>query len=181
MELLEPFSFTDTDGNPPWVAERGYRTDGASIPEALWSLVGSPFTGSYRRAAIVHDIACENAGGDEKKRLAADEMFYQACRAGGCSWYQALLLYIGVRIGAILPLVQEWKAARDNEGVGPRLHLVEAEIRVQRDFRRIAKRVLRQGEADDAKVIVERTQQAIQETIALQRKRSKVARRRPSA
>jgi hypothetical protein len=48
-------------------------------------------------------------------------------------------------------------------------------------IRPIAKRVLRQGETDDAKVIVERTHQAIQKTIAPQRKRSKVARRRPSA
>ena len=90
-------------------------------------------------------------------------------------------LYIGVRIGAILPRVQEWKAARGNEGVGPKLHLVEAEVRIQRDFRRIAERVLSQGKKDDAKVIVERTRQALQETIAPQRNRSKAAGRRPSA
>ena len=179
MALLEKFSFTDPDGKP-WVAELGYRTDGASIPKALWSFVGSPFTGNYRRAAIVHDIACANAGNDAQKRLAADEMFYHACRTGGCSWYEALLLYIGVRIGAILPVVQEWRAAQLSDRGGPRLHLIEAEERMQKDFLRIAERVLSQGEVDDAKVIVRRTRQALQETIAPQRKRSKVARRRPS-
>jgi hypothetical protein len=34
------------------------------------------------------------------------------------------------------------------------LHLVEAEVRIQRDFRRIAERVLSHGKKDDAKVIV---------------------------
>lgn len=79
---------------------------------------------------------------------------------GGCSWYQALLLYIGARTGAILPRMQEWKAARGNEGVGPKLHLVEVEVRMRRDFHRIGERVLSQREKEDAKVIVERTRQA---------------------
>lgn len=82
MALLEKFSFTDPDGKQ-WDADKDYRTDAASIPEALWSFVGSPFTDNYRRAAIVHDIACVNAS-DDAQRLAADEMFYHACRAGGC-------------------------------------------------------------------------------------------------
>ena len=87
-------------------------------------------------------------------------IFYHACRVGGCSWYQTLLLDIGVRTGDILPRVQEWKAARGNEGVGPKLHLVEAEVRIQRDIHRIGERVLSQREKEDSKVIVERTRQA---------------------
>ena len=33
----------------------GLWTDGASIPKILWSFIGSPLTGRYVRAAIVHD------------------------------------------------------------------------------------------------------------------------------
>ena len=59
--------------------------DGASIPRALWTLVGSPYRGDYRRASIVHDQACDDAHGDKDKRRAADRMFYHACREGGCN------------------------------------------------------------------------------------------------
>src|SRR3954451_307848 len=42
-----------------WKAPKGYRTDGASIPWPLWSFVGSPFTGRYVKAAIIHDVYCD--------------------------------------------------------------------------------------------------------------------------
>ena len=60
----------------------------ASIPAPLWSTVGSPYTGPYRRASIVHDVACaaaDHAADPRTARPAADHMFYQACLAGGCS------------------------------------------------------------------------------------------------
>src|SRR5213076_361353 len=71
-------------------------TDGASIPRTLWSSVGSPYTGEYRRAAIIHDISLKNAG---VVRDDADSMFYFACMAGGCAFLDAKLLYAGVRVG----------------------------------------------------------------------------------
>lgn len=96
MKLLDDFSFTDPNGRV-WLAPQGTLTDGASIPQALWSAVGSPFTGDYRCAAVVHDAACSDPS---VSRREADRMFYQACLAGGCSLVQARILYIGVRIGA---------------------------------------------------------------------------------
>lgn len=96
MQLLEDFSFTDAVGTV-WPAPKGVVVNGASIPPALWSTVGSPYTGDYRRASIVHDVACRTAGVDRK---AADVMFYQACIAGGCPEWKAKILYAGVRIGA---------------------------------------------------------------------------------
>lgn len=89
--------------------------------------------------------------------------------------FEATLLYIGVRIGAILPFVQEWKSTQDKVCIGPRLYLSEGEERLQNDFRRIAECVLRQGEMDDAKVIVKRTRRALQGMIGTQRKRVKAA------
>lgn len=96
MRLLEDFWYLDPDGRR-WPAPRGSVVDGASIPRPLWSVVGSPYVDDYRRASIVHDVACDDPTVDRK---AADVMFYQASRAGGCSFLQAMWLYAGVRIGA---------------------------------------------------------------------------------
>jgi hypothetical protein len=98
MLLLEDFTYTDPQG-VRWLAPRHSTINGASIPSALWTTVGSPYTGAYRRASIVHDVACVNARTDND-RLKADRMFYDACIDGGCSKRQANLLYMGVRIGA---------------------------------------------------------------------------------
>ena len=96
MQLLEPFWYIDPKGRR-WDAPAGTVINGASIPRTLWSSVGSPYTGNYRRAAVVHDAAIAQAG---IRRADADTMFYFACLAGGCSLLQAKLLYAGVRIGA---------------------------------------------------------------------------------
>ena len=104
MRLLRDFWYDDPAGRR-WLAPAGGLTDGASIPAPLWSSIGSPFTGPYRRAAIVHDAA---VGAPGVPRLDADRMFYQACLAGGCAPGQAELLYAGVRIGAWLPRVRFW-------------------------------------------------------------------------
>jgi hypothetical protein len=96
MQLLEDFSFTGPD-NRIWPAPKNSVINGASIPQPLWSLVGSPYTDDYRRASVVHDVACGTPGVSRKE---ADVMFYHACRAGGCGPLQARILYAGVRIGA---------------------------------------------------------------------------------
>lgn len=96
MKLIENFWYIDPN-EKKWPAPAGSVVNGASIPRPLWPLVGSPYTDDYRRASIVHDVACDNPEVDRKE---ADVMFYHACRAGGCSPLQARWLYAGVRIGA---------------------------------------------------------------------------------
>jgi len=88
MELLEDFTYQDPDGKP-WVSSMGRQVNGASIPAPLWSIVGSPYTGDYRNASVVHDIAVEDAD-TKAKRKAADRMYYHACRRGGCLKWQKL-------------------------------------------------------------------------------------------
>lgn len=148
MSLLKDFWFKDPKGKN-WEAHKDDEVDGASIPRALWTLLGSPYTGDYRRASIVHDVACNAAGDDVDKRRAADRMFYHACRAGGCTIWQATLLYIGVRIGAVLPSVDAWQGAAATSPAGPRIRRTEAEDRLERDFESIANNVLASGEVDD--------------------------------
>jgi len=96
MKLLEDFTYTDPQGKQ-WLAPKDAIINGASIPRPLWTAVGSPYTDDYRRASIVHDVACSDSTVSRKD---ADVMFYYACQAGGCSPSQARILYIGVRIGA---------------------------------------------------------------------------------
>lgn len=159
MVMLNKFSFCDPKGKE-WVTEAGYKVDGASIPRPLWSLIGSPYTGNYRRASIVHDRACDVAGSDATRR-AADRMFYHACRAGECSIVEATLLYIGVRIGAWMSKVPVWKAAGSIERIGPRIaHSPEAS-RMQADYQLAADRVLQESETDDPIVIERRTDRAL--------------------
>ncbi len=100
MRLETDFVYTDPE-RVKWLAPKGSIINGASIPSALWSSVGSPYTGGYRRASIIHDVACDNARSDDD-RAKADKMFFHACIDGGCSRVQANLLYTGVRIGAFV-------------------------------------------------------------------------------
>jgi len=92
MKLEEDFCFVDSTGRK-WVAKRGSVINGASIPPVLWSVIGGPYEGEYRMAAVVHDVAC-----DERKASCGDThfMFYQACLAGGCEQSLALTMYWGI-------------------------------------------------------------------------------------
>jgi hypothetical protein len=159
MELIDDFSFDDRAGRR-WPAPAGSTIDGASIPRPLWTTVGSPYTGDYRRASIVHDVACVEAGDDFQRRLAADKMFFEACRAGGCSVFEATALFVGVRIGA-------WASgasALETTAAAPsdvRLQRDPLDRQVEEDYRLACELVLSQGESDDPDVIAARTDAAI--------------------
>jgi len=155
MALLQDFWFIDRRGNR-WDAPKASIVNGASIPRPLWSLVGSPYTGDYRRASIVHDVACEYAGGDPARRRAADRMFFEACREGGCTAWEATVLYVGVRIGAW------WGRATNPEAPrGVRLTLGVGDTALQQDFQAVSEDVLRQGETDDPAEVEARTDAAL--------------------
>jgi hypothetical protein len=92
MEVVKPFGFVDSQARK-WEVPVGTKTDGASIPRALWSLVGSPFTGAYREAAVIHDRYCQT-----KLRSWSDthDAFYEAMLASGVDKQQALLMWAAV-------------------------------------------------------------------------------------
>jgi uncharacterized protein DUF1353 len=171
MRILQDFSFTDP-ASKIWPAPAGSLVDGASIPRALWTVVGSPYTGDYRRASIVHDVACDEAVGNKKKRRAADRMFFHACRAGGCSIWEATVLYLGVRVGAAAGDVPSWHAAMSIQLAGPRTRRTEDELRLEQDFKQITDRVLAQGETDDPDELERRTDAAFEVVLGLKPVRS---------
>lgn len=95
MQLLQDVSYRDPSGKA-WTAPKGYATDGASIPRALWSILGGPFDGPYRQAAVIHDYYC-----DIKTESSKDvhRIFYYAARASGVGERMAKVLYGGVLAG----------------------------------------------------------------------------------
>lgn len=94
VRVLEDFTFTQAADGTVWNAPSGSLVDGASIPQVLWSFVGSPFTGDYFYASIVHDVACDARIRPWRQ---VHYMFYQACLAGGTAPLRAKLMYLAVR------------------------------------------------------------------------------------
>ena len=94
MLVLEPFAFTDSTG-VRWTAGAGDLVNGASIPRIFWTLVGSPFVGDYRRASVLHDVACRKKTGVSRD---VHRMFYEAMRADGVDGDTALKMYTAVRL-----------------------------------------------------------------------------------
>jgi hypothetical protein len=94
MVLVEDFAFRDSAGKL-WEVPTGSGVNGASIPSVLWSLLGSPFTGPYRRAAVIHDHFC---GIKTEPWRAVHRMFYNAMIAGGVRRTQAMVMYGAVYV-----------------------------------------------------------------------------------
>lgn len=94
MKLLEDFAFVD-DNDVRWEAPAGSVVDGASIPDFLWSVVGPPFVGDYRRASVLHDVACGEKTRPDKE---VHRMFYDAMVADGGSVELAQKMYTALRL-----------------------------------------------------------------------------------
>ena len=92
LELTHPFAFIDPK-EKLWGVPTGARVDGASIPQAFWSVIGGPFEDKYREASIIHDHYCE-----VKSETWEDVhlVFYNAMRASGVGSLQAKLMYAAV-------------------------------------------------------------------------------------
>lgn len=95
MKLQEPFSYVDWDGHE-LDAPAGFVSDGASIPRAAWSLVGGPWDGKYRNAAVVHDVGCVTHKYPSK---VTHRLFYEAMIDSGVANTLALTMYYAVIVG----------------------------------------------------------------------------------
>ena len=104
--------WTDAKGRV-WVCPQGMVTDLASIPEYLWSLIGSPATGQYRYAAAFHDAAYRNPAVTKDD---ADLMLRELAIACGTPWWQADLIYEGVHVGGESAYLDDEKIARAQAG-----------------------------------------------------------------
>jgi len=92
MEVQQPFGFIDAR-NRKWEVPAKYQTDGASIPRPLWSIIGSPFTGNYLAAAIIHDFYCDLKSRDWRD---VHSVFFDAMLANKVDSMQAKIMYYAV-------------------------------------------------------------------------------------
>lgn len=92
FELAQDFAFEDAQRRI-WSVPKGTLIDGASIPRPLWTLVGSPMTGKYREASVIHDHFCDN-----KRRPweQTHQVFYDAMVANGVDSATSRLFYFAV-------------------------------------------------------------------------------------
>jgi hypothetical protein len=106
MTLLKELVYVDPNGIN-WVAPKGCVIDGASIPQEFWSVIGGPYSGKYREASVVHDIACnhpksttpEYCSGRKRPHKQTHRMFYDAILTSGVDENKAYLMYLAVRVG----------------------------------------------------------------------------------
>jgi len=89
--LTHPFNF-EVDGQM-FIIQPGYYTDGASIPRWLWSVAGSPFTGKYVLAALIHDILYAT---NFYSKDQCDSIFREAMHNSGVSDLRAWGMYRAV-------------------------------------------------------------------------------------
>lgn len=90
--LEQPLKYIDPDALE-WLAPAGVEVNGASIPRALWTIVGAPFSGGYVRASVIHDHYCTT---QERHWRDTHYVFYLGCRADGLSRTFSNLLYAAV-------------------------------------------------------------------------------------
>ena len=74
----------------------GFESDGASIPQILWPLLGPPIGSSHLIPSIVHDYLCETAT-TYPQRLLGDAVFFSLLKEHGVPRWKRAIMYLGVR------------------------------------------------------------------------------------
>src|SRR5262245_52447388 len=100
MQLTEQFAYMDARSER-WTVPEGTIVDGASIPRYLWTVVGAPFAGKYRRSSVIHDYFCQKMSRPWRD---VHKVFYEASVAEGNSLYHAKLMY-----GAVYAWGPRWE------------------------------------------------------------------------
>ena len=74
--------------------KKGFDFDGASIPQALWSVYGNPLSGKFRIAALVHDALYAS---EYFPRELADAIFLDLMKQHGVGYIKRQTMYYAVR------------------------------------------------------------------------------------
>lgn len=73
----------------------GFETDFASVPQLFWNIL--PPTGSYGKAAVIHDFLYRTRG--IATRAQADAVLLEAMTFLNVGWWTRQIIYWGVRLG----------------------------------------------------------------------------------
>ena len=74
--------------------KKGFDFDGASIPQALWSVYGNPLSGKFRIAALVHDALYAS---QKLPREVADAIFLDLMKQHEVGYMKRQTMYYAVR------------------------------------------------------------------------------------
>ena len=86
----------DLDSDIKIVVPEGFRSDFASLPRFLWSII--PPYGKHGKAAFLHDFLYEAVRRQRFSRVIADALFLEAMGVLGVSRLRRYLMYAGVRL-----------------------------------------------------------------------------------
>jgi hypothetical protein len=95
MTIVNRFSYTDWQGHT-LTALPGFVSDGATIPRVAWSIVGGPWDGKYRQAAVIHDVGCALHSYSWK---ITHRLFYEAMLDSNVEKSLAITMYYAVLVG----------------------------------------------------------------------------------
>jgi hypothetical protein len=109
VQLLKPFSYRDSKGQV-WDVPEGFLSDGASIPEQLWAVVGGPYSGPYRDAAVIHDYYCYTK---QRKWEEVHDVFLEAALNRGTPEWKAQYMFAGILLKG-----PRWPTPRSSEIYG---------------------------------------------------------------
>lgn len=99
--LQETYRITagDEEGIDTIVVPAGTKSDGASVPRAVWSISGIRPDGLIRVAALIHDWLCANKG--INGRFSSEQshrLFYLLMRHAGISKRRCQVAYWAVKV-----------------------------------------------------------------------------------
>ena len=94
-ELLTAFTYEvgDLGSGDVITVPKGYVTDFASVPRALWAI--EPPLGDAGKAAVLHDWLYETG---ERSRAEADRIFLEAMQVLEVEWWKRRLIHRAVRM-----------------------------------------------------------------------------------
>lgn len=130
MRILHEVTYIDPAGKR-WSAPNGWIVDGASIPQACWSIVGGPYEGKYREASVLHDYACDKKLGTSHE---AARLFYNAMRCSRVPKAKAKAMF-----WAVLHFGPQWNRSEPTGsgmpagGAAPPRTLSESQLRTMLD------------------------------------------------
>lgn len=89
----QEISYT-TDEGVTHVVEKGFISDGGSIPPIAWPIIGSPFVGYYRKSVLGHDKLYAT---QKYSRKYSDRTFIEAMRDEGVPLWKRMAMWSYVK------------------------------------------------------------------------------------
>lgn len=92
FELIESIAYVNSELEI--TVKAGFISDMASIPKMFWGIIGSPFEGKYRKAALIHDGLY---GSHWLTKKESDALFLEMMKVNGVSWLKRYTMYYAVK------------------------------------------------------------------------------------